>query len=84
MILQLCVVEEVLDIKREDLHKHLVCVATDGASVNVGAHSGICQRLRDEVAPLVDNIKCYAHITQVKAQMTEDSLILELDRSVTC
>lgn len=62
--LQVDVIEEILDVKREDLHKHLVAVSTDGASVNVGVHSGICQRLRMDWAPLLENTHCYAHLTQ--------------------
>ena len=66
MYLQLEVVEEVLGIKPEELWNRLVCVATDGASVNVGAQNGICARLRDEWAPFLDNVHCYAHIVQVR------------------
>lgn len=60
------VVEEMLGIKPADLHKHLVGVASDGASVNVGHLSGIVTRLREEYVPHLDNVHCMAHIVQVR------------------
>lgn len=64
--LQLEAVEEILDMKPADLHKHLVGVASDGASVCVGIRHGICARLRDGYVPHLDNVHCLAHVVQVR------------------
>jgi hypothetical protein len=64
--LQLEAVEEILEMKPADLHKHLVGVASDGANVNVGIRNGICAQLRDGFVPHLDNVHCLAHVVQVR------------------
>lgn len=63
--MQLVALEEVLAITRLKLADRLVCVASDGASVNLGCETGIIARLREEVCPGVENIHCYGHCVQV-------------------
>ena len=76
--MQLHVVQEILDIPSKELHKHLVCVATDGASVNLGVYSGIAVRLRDEWAPRMDNVHCFNHILNVSQRLPSPSRYLAL------
>lgn len=60
------VVTEVLELEPEELYNKLVWVGSDGASVNVGQHSGIATRLRLQYAPYMANIHCMSHCLQVR------------------
>jgi hypothetical protein len=54
-----------LNISEEALARKLIGFASDGASVMVGVQNGVATRLRNEYAPRVVNVHCFAHCTQV-------------------
>ena len=58
------VIEETLknfgSVSEEDLHKKAVGYGADGASVNMGCHSGVGERLKQK-RPLITVVHCTAH-----------------------
>ena len=61
--------KNVLGLSMADIASKLVGFASDGASVMIGAVSGVATRLRG-IAPRLQNIHCMAHCLQVRKILT--------------
>ena len=62
-----CIVKAFTDFGIENFHERLVGINADGASVNMGTHTGVATRLK-ETAPWLLAIHCFNHRLELAVQ----------------
>lgn len=76
-----------LDMPMEEFCKKLVAFGADGAAVMMGRNNGVVARIRNEMAPKIVGIHCFAHRLELAVRdvvakhplyKTFDKLLLDL------